>query len=84
METTLNPERFEIGTQFRHDHGGSWELMSVDGDKIVIKPMPGTIVKHKGLLLGRSFKIFGVWFKITNADANSITLQKKVVSHAQV
>ncbi len=80
----IDPTRFTIGVQFRHDHGGSWEISKVEGDVLTIKAMPGTTVKHKALLLGRNFKIFGVWFKITNADKFTVTLQKKAPRHAEV
>lgn len=82
--SAFDPTRYPPGAQFRHDKGGSWEIVGLDGDKLTIKPMPGTNLKPKGLLLWNNFKIFGTWFKIVDVPPGRIVLQRKLPRHDPV
>lgn len=75
MNLIANKE-FKVSHEFRHPKGGVWRIDQVlpETGELVIVPIFGTRVKARDQLIGRTFRIQGVWFKITDCSNSHVRL----------
>ncbi len=74
---SLDPNRFSVGTEFRHDKGGCWRIDALEPERITLAPIAETKMKPRDQLVGRNFKIFGVWFKVESLPPGRIVLRRR-------
>ncbi len=73
----IGGKEFKVDEEFRHS-GGTWKVTNIypEWNCIDIAPTYGTKIKPG--IVGRVFKINGVWFKVAEQGNNYITLVLKL------